>query len=384
MSSVHSEHIESNVDFLRALQQESESSKGGKNEKRAVSAGAPAKHSKKASITSMNLSNTKNLLAGKFGEAFRKFELPGSDNRRGGRSPNPQDDELSTSYDKSDNDIESLEITSHDIPAEMRREMEKRQLADEERRVAAAAAEYKRNLKSREPGRPVQRTRAGSIQRKVQALLDDENRSPVVRVAEGYGKYTDTGSNRPDDLDGSSLSRARTVAQSNPSDALDKSSQAAATQHNKSLQRPTSAQEAYSSIRQPIVQPVNPRSNNSINPYDTQPASQIYQSQIPQNINPRLPAVNLRTAGMPPPRPRPKPESLRKHVPSSSADAQSKHRSRPQIQSSNYDPNLISGGGNGIIASPLDSGPYAVAAPAEGDDLSNFKQRYPSLSGFDL
>ncbi|KAF2223911.1 hypothetical protein BDZ85DRAFT_289538 [Elsinoe ampelina] len=82
-------------------------------------------------------------------------------------------------------DIGGLEETE-DIPAEMRREMERQQQSQEEQRVANAAAAYR----ERPPVAP-QATRASSIQQRVQSLLDEGRSAPVTRTAAGYGRYTD-------------------------------------------------------------------------------------------------------------------------------------------------------------------------------------------------
>ena len=68
--------------------------------------------------------------------------------------------------------------------------MEKRKLEAEERRVATAAAEYRKRVAERggEGGR--ERARASSIQNKVQSLLK-ENEKPPTKTAAGYGRFTD-------------------------------------------------------------------------------------------------------------------------------------------------------------------------------------------------
>lgn len=197
ITSQRSDHIESNVAFLRAMENESDAAKGGsKSDKRLSTGSFVGKHVKRASITSMSLSNTKTLLAGKFGDAFRRFEGNGSGDAN--RSSSPSNDYLGPitgSGPVSEASDEPWENTGNEeVSPEARREMEKNLLALEEERVAAAAAKYKQDMANRTPGDAIPRqsssSRASSIQNKVKALLS-ENRAPAPRTAEGYGQYTD-------------------------------------------------------------------------------------------------------------------------------------------------------------------------------------------------
>lgn len=192
ISSVRSDRIDSDVGFLRSLEtSESDGYLIHKPERRVSGAGFVAKHVKRASMPSISLPKpgVKNMLGGKFGDAFRRFErgAAGSAGDRA-RSPSP-DMDLSIMSEMSD----EWQVSTQDIPPEMKREMEKRQTSMEEKRVAAAAAEYKRQLATRgdvEPGPSRQsRNRANSIQKRVQALLN-ETKDPPPKTAEGYGRYT--------------------------------------------------------------------------------------------------------------------------------------------------------------------------------------------------
>jgi AP2-associated kinase len=89
----------------------------------------------------------------------------------------------SVATDLSDDRHEFDEI--EDVSPEMRRELEKRKLEAEERRVATAAAEYRKRVAERggEGGR--ESARASSIQNKVQSLLK-ENEKPPTKTAAGY------------------------------------------------------------------------------------------------------------------------------------------------------------------------------------------------------
>jgi len=193
-------NIESNVDFLRSMEDS--------DPKR-------TKHSKRSSMGA--LSGTKNLLAGKFGDAFKRFEGSQSGGPAPPRTPSPLKDlerrDLtpiagSEATDGRSDDGQVLEETD-DMPPEMRREIERRRLSQEEKRVAAAAAEYRRRLADRGRGADAGRagtgptplpksiggvSRAVSIQHRVQNLLDESTRSGsnITRTAEGYGHYSDT------------------------------------------------------------------------------------------------------------------------------------------------------------------------------------------------
>ncbi|KAI9751328.1 MAG: mitochondrial glycerol-3-phosphate dehydrogenase, partial [Chaenotheca gracillima] len=77
-------NISSNVEFLRAMEEE-EALK--RKEKRASSG---SKHSKRTSLPSLSLSNPKSLFAGRFGDAFRRFETNASNDADD--SPDPSED----------------------------------------------------------------------------------------------------------------------------------------------------------------------------------------------------------------------------------------------------------------------------------------------------
>lgn len=187
-------NIESNVDFLRSM----EEPKPRKSEE-----------SKRASLSSLG---KKSIFAGKFGDAFKRFEA----NQQGAppaRTPSPlrsiERRDLtpiagSEATDGRSDDGQALEETD-DMTPEMRRELERRRLSDEEKRVAAAQAEYRARIAHRGDGSkstppPVSgSSRAAAIQNKVQSLLDENTRSSTnfKRTAEGYGQYTDSPATPP-------------------------------------------------------------------------------------------------------------------------------------------------------------------------------------------
>jgi AP2-associated kinase len=189
-SSQDGNNLSSNVDFLRAMEEEETTRR---KEKRSSSR---SKHAKRASLPSISLSNTKSLLAGKFGNAFRRFEANTSVPPR---TPSPLSD-----HDRKDlTPITGSEVTGErsddghiddeDVAPETKRELERRQLAQVERRVEAAAAEYRKRLADRDlqnaqgsrggaGGLPI--NRAATIQNKVKILLDENHKTPLPKTAE--------------------------------------------------------------------------------------------------------------------------------------------------------------------------------------------------------
>lgn len=189
--------IKSNVDFLRSMEEVDPSKR---KEKRSTSS---SKHMKRASMPSISLSGTKSLLAGRFGDAFRRFETntsgaptrrtPSPSPDRGGRGLTPIAGSEATDGRSDDgNVVEELEV-----PPEVRRELERRRLSQEEKRVANAGAEYRQRvaergdtIQARVRGGPA--NRATSIQSKVQSFLSENGRSSTSPTkAEGYGRFTD-------------------------------------------------------------------------------------------------------------------------------------------------------------------------------------------------
>ncbi|KAK8915656.1 hypothetical protein H634G_07889 [Metarhizium anisopliae BRIP 53293] len=158
-------------------------------------------------------------LAGKYGDAFNRFEGASPQESVGIiQSELPELPELpqkSTSHHDakvppkqepavgpSANAL--IDIEEDSMTPEMRRELERQRLEEEEKRVAAAQAEYKNRVGS--SGKPVpgpkivgaSQRKASTIQSRVQSLLSEEQKpSPVQRTAHGYGKYTDEKSAAP-------------------------------------------------------------------------------------------------------------------------------------------------------------------------------------------
>lgn len=187
--------ITSDLEFLRA--REAEERERHKHMKRI--SGNP-RHQKRASLPSVALSGTKNILQGRFGEAFRKFETAGSDmlphhhhDRTPPHSPAVDERQLLTpiagseATDLSD-DRRALDETE-ELPPALRRELEKQQLEAEERRVERAAAEYRQRMAGKPAGPPPVSAKAASIQNRVQSLLNQNDRA-ATKTATGYGRFT--------------------------------------------------------------------------------------------------------------------------------------------------------------------------------------------------
>lgn len=181
-------NIESNVDFLRSMEdtQPRKSLEG-----------------KRSSLSNLG---KKSIFAGKFGDAFKRFEGSQSEAPPPDRTPSPfkamerRDLTPIAGSEATDgrSDDGQVQGDPDELTPAMRREIEQRQLEEEERRVAAAQAEYRARLAQRGgAGKPAPppvggSSRAVAIQNKVQSLLDENARSSsnVKKTAEGYGQYT--------------------------------------------------------------------------------------------------------------------------------------------------------------------------------------------------
>lgn len=165
-----------------------------------------SKTKKRSSIGS--LSGSKNMLSTKFGDAFKRFEGSQSSS---GKTPSPlkehdrRDLEPVAGSETIDgrSDDGKIQEDEGDMTPEMRRELERRKLEEEEQRVEAAQAEYRKRVAAggssatgpstapKPGGGP---TRAMTIQNRVQSLLDEQRTTNVPKTAQGYGKYSDAAS----------------------------------------------------------------------------------------------------------------------------------------------------------------------------------------------
>lgn len=322
-------NVRSSVDFLRSIEQDDH----GHRHRRSSS---HSKHSKRGSLT--------NIVKGKFGDAFRRFETTGKtpEHERDPPPLTPVDQHMDSKGGLTpiagseatgglgDDDRSAIDETQ-DLSPEVRRELEKRQLAEEERRVEAAAAEYKQRMASQGKAKPGP-SKASSIQSRVKNLLDESSKpASTSRTAEGYGKYTDTSKPLPMRPQDQSASAART-------------------------QPPLIA-------RKPVNVPSQPQQDMAY----TKPSS----SSIRPNMPPPVPSAsappaiaNMRNPSGPPPR-APKPKALQTGTPSPTPPPQG---SSPVKSSFTRDNQSMP----------------PQANPAEDFDVDTFSKRYPSLSGLEM
>lgn len=190
-------NIASDVDFLKAKEEEE---RERRHHHRRLGSGP--RHMKRASLPSIGIAGTTKLLAGKFGDAFKMFEGNESNHHRQ-RSDSPSREPINSLTPIAGSEATDLSDDRQpwddmeDLSPEMRRELEKRRLEAEERRVANAAAEYRQRLAARAGGASAGggggggTIRTASIQNRVKSLLSENDR-PAQRTATGYGHYTET------------------------------------------------------------------------------------------------------------------------------------------------------------------------------------------------
>jgi len=230
----------------------------------------------------------------------------------------------SEATDGRSDDGQVLEETE-DMPAEQKRELERRRLSLEEKRVANAAADYRKRLAERDAGGLPKSnsgiSRARTIQSKVQILLDNDTKPPPIKSAEGYDPYTENKS--------SSQARIYDVPPGNPY-TKPPIARKPVTSHSTSLPNPKAVPASdinYAKTRQPV----------------------------PSNPGPASPALVHRTAGRPSAPPKPM------HLNSISTGPQSSTASRSALQAH----------------------PDMTAAQRD-DYIADFSKRFPSLSGIEM
>lgn len=362
--------IGSNVDYLKVMEEE-EAAK--KREKRLSGS---SKHFKRTSMPSVSLSGTKSLLAGRFGEAFRRYETNSDEPTRGDDDGSPGQGGMemplspivgSEATDGRSDDGNSLE-ESEEAPPEVRRELERRRLEQEEKRVTDAAMAYRQRLaeggKSRVPPGP--NKKAMSIQSKVMSLLDESGRaSPSpTKTAAGYGRYTDR------------VASPSPISQPTPSVHPPRTSSRQVTMG------PQSNGAAQTSIsRPPSNAPVSLASRINNNTYPNPPSI----SQVPLDISRHSapPSENPTSRPAGPPKPQPKPQALR------TGDRGPPSPLKPSTMTgrkslSTRNPYQTSPPQQFGQKTPTPGNPQ-VDGPATDDDWeSTFSKRYPDLSGLGL
>lgn len=281
--------ISSNVDFLRAMEEEEPSKKRDKR----LSGGS--RHTKRASMPSISLSGTKSLLAGRFGDAFRRFETNTSNSNQRPSSPSPERGGRdltpiagSEATDGRSDDGHAMD-ESEEVPPEMRRELERRKLDQVEKQVAGAAAAYREKFNDKSLNTPASTSatnRAASIQSKVKTLLDETSRaSPSPIKPDQHRQHPEFSSQRTSQRQDGNPTRtsSQPVSRRPPSDGIPSS---------KPLP-PSGSPLLTSRQQQPVITPNSPQTSAA-------PTNRPLPPSKPQA---------LRTGERPPPSPA-KPASL--------------------------------------------------------------------------
>ncbi|KAK5173857.1 Ark- serine/threonine protein kinase [Saxophila tyrrhenica] len=387
------ENVVDDMDYLRSNEAEEKIS----NHRKMIGGG----HKKRSSLASIS-DGAKSMFAGKFGDAFKRFEHVGSPSEQPAekevmqandlRRPDEYDpprllspvqgseDARSKASYPSDVDSDALDETE-DLPPDMRREMERRRLSQEEKRVAEAAAEY------RERGPGAVPTRASTIQKRVQSLLDEGRQSPIPskRTAEGYGRFTSTSEDVP--------------ASTSPSKA------APPPLARKPMPNTAGSNNLYPKTRPPAsdppapVLPIPPASapptQTQISPSQPQPLRAVSRPSVPPKSS------ALRTGGAKPQWPPPSSSS------SSSAQQQTETPAPappkpsgalaallakdlegvPEYPGQNSSSaNLTRGAREEDVPDLMDLKSASAAEEARGDEdvEGEFSKRFPSLSGIEM
>jgi AP2-associated kinase len=334
-------NVRSSIDFLRAIEREEHPDPKHKHRR----SSSQSKHAKRGSLSSLT-SNTKNIVKGRFGDAFRRFEQNKTPEHERDQPPlTPTDQLIDPKRDNaaltpiagseatgglSDDDRSAIDDTQ-DLPPEVRRELERRRLSEEERRVEAAAAEYRQRISQQGSGKPRVPSKASTIQNRVKNLLDESSKPAAAnRTAEGYGKYTDTGKPlpmRPQDQSG--MRQPPAIAR-------------------KPMNMPSQQDLTYA---KPSQHDLTYAKSSSVRPNMPPP--------LPSASAP--PAISVRAPSGPAPRLPPKPKALQ-----TGGSATSPTKASPAAREK-----------------PL---PPAGSHDQPGDDwdVDTFSKRYPSLSGLEM
>lgn len=342
--SMEASNISSNVEFLRAMEEEDPSRR---KEKR-LSSGS--KHIKRASMPSISLSSTKSLLAGRFGDAFRRFETNMGGNSQRASSPSSDQREKmltpitgSEATDGRSDDGHSFEETEP-IPPEVRRELERRRLSQEEKRVANATAAHRQKISQmvgynheRSGGETQPHSRAASIQSKVKTLLDQNDVQSAVKPEAGFRRYSPQ------------------APRQNPNSHLPEDS----------------------SLR--VAVPHTPKKTAPYNhPYDPVTTNSSSVKAIPTKLK-HVPLSNLPNPLSPPV----SSSTISVERPSSRPSAPPKP---PALRTGNREPELvIPAASSGLPVSRRRPEEGVVSLPTGDDDWEEkFSKKYPSLAGLEM
>lgn len=364
--------IDNDLDYLRSNEEA---------ERRGHLRKSSSTHKKRTSLPS--IAGAKNIFAGRFGDAFKRFEQTndGEDTQDRPRTPEKLEytqeaqmlspilgsEATPTKYSEASSAIDETE----DLPPDVRRELERRRLSQEEKRVAEAAAEYRARVTANGTGTSgtgAGPSRASTIQKRVQSLLDEGRQSPVPKkTAEGYGKYTEVSS--------PPLQQQREEGYALPP-------------RGSSLPKPAAPAPARAPVPQrsaePAQQPelvnVGRTRPHQLDPVPVQhsaPAQPQQQQRIVSRPSaPPKPKV-LRTGQWPPPQ-----------SPSDTAQPiQSKPTGLAALLAKDlegvpdYPPPQSSGAGSGGAGGNGGGGAYYAS---NDDDVEDFSKRYPSLGGLEM
>lgn len=333
-------------------------------------------HRKRSSLDAVR-SGAKNMLTGRFGDAFKRFEHQNpAENQHiktGLMTPEARDHDeepqlLSpiTGSEATPSRHSDMDDETEDLPPDVKRELERRRLSQEEKRVAEAAAEYRARVAAQGTESANAPTRASTIQKRVQSLLDEGRQSPGPRkTAEGYGKYTET-------------SDTETRPKSQPGVPLP------------SGNRPPIV------ARKPMVD-----AESSNNPY---PKIRQQQPEVPAASAPAAPSSTAaalpdtaplqRVTSRPGPSAPPKPKSLRTGgpVPWPPPEQPVAEPSKPLQSKPTGLAALLAKDLEGVPDYPPRGSSMNQSVPAMAaihnhvadDDLDSFSKRYPSLSGIEM
>ena len=234
----------------------------------------------------------------------------------------------------------------------MRRELERRRLSQEEKRVADAAAAYRQRLaEGGDDGRwrPTGlNNKAASIQSKVQSLLDESGRaSPSpTKTASGYGRFTDSSEEQPN-RQAQPNHPPRTTSRQSPMQPTDGSSS-----QLRSNSKPLHSMP-------PTISRPNPSLSN-------RPPASLHNA--PRHSAPPTEQPSTRPIG--PPKPQPKPQIL---------------RTGDRLPSTAKNPSLVTQKTLPPRLQQQQSLPETASLDGPDDDWeTNFSKRYPDLSGLEM